>query len=56
MTRPLDRLTEALLEAAKRAGADAADAMAVEGTASGIDIRAGQLEQAERSEGLRFGL
>lgn len=56
MTRPLDRLTEALLDAAKRAGADAADAMAVDGTASSIDIRAGQLEQAERSEGVELGL
>jgi PmbA protein len=56
MTRSLDRLTEALLIAAKRAGADAADAIAVDGIATSIDIRAGKLEQAERSEGVELGL
>lgn len=56
MTRSLDRLTEALLTAAKRAGADAADAMAVDGIATSLDIRAGALEQAERAEGIEIGL
>lgn len=56
MTRSLEKLTDALLSAAKRAGADAADAIAVDGVATGIDIRAGQLEQAERSEGVELGL
>lgn len=56
MTRSLDRLTEALLSAAKSAGADAADAIAVDGTSTSIDIRAGKLEQAERSEGVDLGL
>jgi PmbA protein len=56
MTRPLETLTEALLTAAKRAGADASDAIAVNGIATAIDIRAGQLEQAERSEGIELGL
>jgi PmbA protein len=56
MTRSLETLTEALLTAAKRAGADAADAIAVDGIATAIDIRAGQLEQAERSEGVELGL
>jgi PmbA protein len=56
MTRSLEKLTDALLTAAKRAGADAADAIAVDGVATGIDIRAGQLEQAERSEGVELGL
>lgn len=56
MHAPLDRLTEALLTAARRAGADAADAMAVAGTALSIDIRQGRLEQAERSEGVEIGL
>jgi len=55
MTR-LETLTDALLQAAKRAGADAADAIAVEGIATAIDIRAGALEQAERSEGIELGL
>ncbi|MGB3280065.1 MAG: TldD/PmbA family protein [Pseudorhodobacter sp.] len=56
MTRSLEKLTDALLTAAKRAGAEAADAIAVDGVATGIDIRAGQLEQAERSEGVELGL
>ncbi|MBL4915775.1 TldD/PmbA family protein [Szabonella alba] len=56
MTDTLERLTESLLRAARQAGADAADAMAVEGQSVSIDIRAGKLEQAERAEGLELGL
>ena len=56
MPHALDSLTAALLAAAKRAGAHGADAIAVSGTAQSIDIRAGQLEQAERSEGIEIGL
>lgn len=52
----LARLTEALLDAAKKAGAEAADALAVAGTAVAIDIRGGKLETAERSEGTEIGL
>ena len=52
----LERLTHALLEAARRAGAEAADAMAVDGRSTSIDIRAGALEQAERSEAVEIGL
>ena len=52
----LSRLTDALIHAAKKAGAEAADAMAVEGTSVSIDIRAGKLEQAERAEGIAIGL
>lgn len=56
MSQPLDALTDALLTAAKRAGADAADAMAVQGTSVSIDVRGGALEHAERSEGIDIGL
>lgn len=57
MTQPrLSDLTEALLTAARRAGAEAADAMAIDGRAVSIDVRAGKLEQAERSEGVEIGL
>ena len=56
MTPSLSTLTEALLAAAKRAGAEAADAMAVSGTSMSIDIRKGALEQAERAEGTDIGL
>lgn len=52
----LGQLTDALLAAARRAGAEAADAMAIAGTALSIDVRAGVLEQAERSEGIEIGL
>lgn len=55
-TAHLESLTSALLDAARRAGADAADAMAVQGTSVTIDIRGGTLEQAERSEGIDLGL
>jgi PmbA protein len=55
-TAPLESLTAALLDAARRAGADAADAMAVQGTSIAIDIRGGVLEQAERAEGIDLGL
>lgn len=49
-------LTQGLLEAAKRAGADAADAIAVKGAAVSIDVHDGKLEQAERAEGRDIGL
>lgn len=56
MPQTPETLTHALLEAAKRAGADAADAIAVDGTALSIDVRGGKLEQAERAEGTDIGL
>ena len=56
MSDPLQRLTEALLDAARKAGAEAADAMALDGSSTSIDIRAGALEQAERAEGVEIGL
>jgi PmbA protein len=56
MTPSLSDLTGALLDAARRAGAESADALAVSGTALSIEIRKGALEQAERSEGVEIGL
>ena len=56
MTDNLESLSQALLDAARRAGADAADALVVSGTALAIDIRQGALEQAERSESTDLGL
>ncbi len=52
----LSALTDALLSEARKAGAEAADAIAVNGNAQSIDIRRGALEQAERSEGIEVGL
>ena len=56
MSNTLETLTQALLAAAQKAGADAADAIAVDGTSVSIDVRRGVLEQAERSEGVEIGL
>ncbi len=56
MAQPLETLTAALLDEARKAGAESADAMALSGTSQSIDIRAGRLEQAERSEGVEIGL
>ena len=56
MTPPLEDLTDALISAAKKAGADAADAIAVQGTSVRVGVRAGTLEQAESADGTDIGL
>lgn len=56
MTASLSDLTARLLDAAKKAGAEAADALAVSGSSTTIDVRQGKLEQAERAEGTEIGL
>ncbi|HKQ45957.1 MAG TPA: metallopeptidase TldD-related protein [Rhizomicrobium sp.] len=45
-----------LLEAAKKAGADAADALFVEGVSSSVSYRLGKLEDVERAENYDLGL
>src|SRR6201999_3981930 len=52
----LSTLAERLVEAAKRAGADAADAIAVRGVSQGVEVRDGRVEESERSEGDDVGL
>lgn len=52
----LSQLSADLLAAATRAGADAADAIAVRDASLSINVRAGALEDAERSEGVEIGL
>lgn len=52
----LSSLAERLVEAAKRAGADAADAVAVRGVSQGVEVRDGHVEESERSEGDDVGL
>lgn len=49
-------IAEQLLEAAARAGADAADALIHDGVTQSIDVRGGALERAERAEGIDIGL
>ena len=56
MKRSLVDLGQQLLDAAKRAGADACDAMVVDGVSHSIEVRGGELEQAERAEGIDIGL
>ncbi len=56
MPPSLSDLSDQILQAAKAAGADAADAIAVDGTSISITVREGALEQAERSEGIDIGL
>src|SRR3982074_1502283 len=52
----LSALAQQLVEAAKRAGADAADAVAVRGVSQGVEVRDGRVEESERSEGDDVGL
>lgn len=56
MSQDLSALSQQLLSAAQRAGAEAADAIVVQGTSLSIGVRAGQLEEAERAEGIDLGL
>ena len=49
-------LTQALLDAARNAGATSADAMAVQGTSVSVDVRGGGVEQAGRAEATDIGL
>ena len=52
----LDAVASALLEQAKRAGADAADAVVTQGESLSVSARNGSLEEAERAESIDFGL
>lgn len=52
----LSKLAQRLVDAAKRAGADAADAVAVRGVSQGVEVRDGRVEETERSEGDDVGL
>ena len=56
MTDSPETLAHALLDAARSAGADAADAVAVAGTSLSIGVLNEALEQAERSDEVEIGL
>lgn len=56
MKPSLSDLTQSLLDAARAAGADSADSLAVDGTSVSIDVLGGKLEHAERAEGIEIGL
>jgi PmbA protein len=55
VTDPTD-LPQQLLDAARKAGAEAADAVAVRSEDVGVGVREGALEEAERAESVDFGL
>jgi PmbA protein len=52
----LTDLAERLLEAARAAGADSADAVAVRSVSLSVDVREGEVEESQRSEGDDIGL
>lgn len=56
MTQSPQDLCHALMDAAKKAGADGVDTMAAKGQSVSIEVREGALEHAERSEGIDLGL
>ena len=55
-TREAQDRTEALVRQARRAGADAADAIYVCNASTGVTVRLGEMEDVERSEGEEIGL
>ncbi|HEU0221772.1 MAG TPA: DNA gyrase modulator, partial [Paracoccaceae bacterium] len=56
MTEDLEGLAAALLDAAGRAGAEAADAIVVAGESLTVELHNAEFEHAERSEGIDLGL
>jgi PmbA protein len=52
----LSEIAERLVAAARRAGADAADALAVRSVSLSVEVREGDVEESERSEGDDIGL
>ena len=56
MTRDPQKILSSLLDAAKKSGADAADALYVEGVSSSVSYRLGKLEDVERAENYDLGL
>ena len=49
-------LAERLVNAARTAGADAADAVAMRSVSQSVEVRDGQVEESERAEGNDMGL
>src|SRR5260370_40189367 len=53
---PLISLAERLIKAARAAGADAADAVAMRSVSQSVDVRDGAVEESQRAEGNDVGL
>ncbi|WP_118133299.1 TldD/PmbA family protein [Oceanicella sp. SM1341] len=56
MTAALEPLCAQLLDAARKAGAEAADAIALSGETLSVDLHKSALDHAERAEGIDIGL
>ncbi|NOD86171.1 TldD/PmbA family protein [Ruegeria sp. HKCCD6119] len=56
MTCSPEEISHHLLDVARKAGADAADAIVIDGSSVSVEVRGGALEHAERSEGTDLGL
>ena len=56
MPADLAALADAALQAARRAGAEAADVLVVDDAQVSVDVRKGALEEAQRAEGVEIGL
>ncbi len=56
MTRTPEDISHVLLEAARKAGAEAADTIVLDGSSVSVEVRGAALEHAERSEGTDLGL
>ncbi|WP_170517085.1 TldD/PmbA family protein [Ruegeria atlantica] len=56
MTLKPEDISQSLMDAARNAGADAADAIVIDGSSVSVEVRSGALEHAERSEGTDLGL
>lgn len=56
MTKTPEEISQCLLAAARAAGAEAADAIVIDSSSVSVEVRAGALEHAERSEGTDLGL
>ncbi|WP_037315201.1 TldD/PmbA family protein [Ruegeria halocynthiae] len=56
MTLTPEEISQNLLDAARKAGAEAADAIVIDGSSVSVEVRNGALEHAERSEGSDLGL
>lgn len=56
MRKTISEIAENILDQARKAGAEAADVLVVDGKTVSLEVRAGALEHAERSEGVDLGL
>lgn len=56
MTRTPEAISAQMLDQARKAGADAADTIVIDGSSVSVEVRGGALEHAERAESIDVGL